>query len=657
MIFVSIAAYKDSELESTIQSLYDNADSPDGLSVHVLNQCDLSSLKPITFDYPNLHIYYYNYKDSRGVCWARNFLQELARSEEYFMQIDSHMRLAKGWDTKMIDYLEKCNARNPILSYYPAPYDKNGIVNSNLIINTIRGIGYSGSISSSGTGGLGKAACDLWNGKDLPMIGETSAAGFLFGPSDLLNDFTYDTDLYWNYEETDQTLHLWLNGWQFFGLPECLIWHKYKTDITTPPHFTENANANSWQNKGDQIGAAKLKGEYLQGTDETYKRKLSTFCNLYNVDFTEKKRLPKENKDLLVVVPYRDREQHLAEWLERVPSFLKEKGFTYDVFICELEQGGVWNAGMVCNSLVNFYQKHNYKYLYISHVDIFPTGQFILPSKGTYYHNLGDMGSCLMHLEDFFKAKGYPNTCWRWGGEDDILYSRLNSTGLQKLCALQAGWTFDDKYQNHNRKFDGVDYGLTYRSTLEAFNYGKTGSVHDVNKSSYTSDVELIGENIYKAQVKLFTVAPSDYENENLLLVYTDSLSDCMPLMKSALLYSAYNYDITFICYEEKVEVDKVLLESHGAKVLYADSIEAAFRERSYKKTLFLTQTDVIVTSTLFEKLVEGINPIKKLNIRTLTSGVSYKNIRQQADCDIIINYSVTDQYQQIVSNYEKLFY
>ena len=59
-------------------------------------------------------------------------------------------------------------------------------------------------------------------------------------------------------------------------------------------------------------------------------------------------------KDLLIVVPYRNREEHLKEFLENAPKYFDKQNIEYDILICELDQTGDWNAGLCVNSTINF---------------------------------------------------------------------------------------------------------------------------------------------------------------------------------------------------------------------------------------------------------------------------------------------------------------
>ena len=104
-IFISIASYRDLELPKTVNSLYQNADNPEDLVFGIVNQ-DARN-KHATFPHlkDQLRTNNIHYKDAKGAGYARKLAMELYDNEDYFFQVDSHMRFAKGWDTKLKNML------------------------------------------------------------------------------------------------------------------------------------------------------------------------------------------------------------------------------------------------------------------------------------------------------------------------------------------------------------------------------------------------------------------------------------------------------------------------------------------------------------------------------------------------------------------------
>lgn len=95
-IFISIACYRDPELEKSIKDCIDKAKFPENLYFGVCWQKDNEVLSK---SYDNVRIYECSWKDSRGACWARSLIQkQLYNNERYYLQLDSHHRFIENWD-------------------------------------------------------------------------------------------------------------------------------------------------------------------------------------------------------------------------------------------------------------------------------------------------------------------------------------------------------------------------------------------------------------------------------------------------------------------------------------------------------------------------------------------------------------------------------
>jgi len=123
-MYISIASYRDSFLQSTIDSAFCNADNPENLIVG----CFISVLK----EDPDANKFIisndYNGRVKSEVITAGDFfsvtkcrnkaLQWLLPSHEYVLQIDSHTRFEQGWDSKLINSYKQTNNDKCILSCY-----------------------------------------------------------------------------------------------------------------------------------------------------------------------------------------------------------------------------------------------------------------------------------------------------------------------------------------------------------------------------------------------------------------------------------------------------------------------------------------------------------------------------------------------------------
>ena len=71
-------------------------------------------------DPPSILIENIWHEDAKNVYHARRMIQRHYKGETYQMQIDSHHRVAKDWDTKFIKMLHSCDAGEySVISIYP----------------------------------------------------------------------------------------------------------------------------------------------------------------------------------------------------------------------------------------------------------------------------------------------------------------------------------------------------------------------------------------------------------------------------------------------------------------------------------------------------------------------------------------------------------
>lgn len=159
------------------------------------------------------------------------------------------------------------------------------------------------------------------------------------------------------------------------------------------------------------------------------------------------------NKKLAVIIPYRDRADHLAEFLRRFPIEVnkgREIPIEYGIFVIEQSNDKLFNRGKLNN--VGFaLTKDAYDYFCFHDVDMMPIdADYSYPAIPT--HLASDVsqfrsrypereglayptffgGVVLFNKYDFIEVNGYSNEYWGWGGEDDdLLFRILIRTQLQ----------------------------------------------------------------------------------------------------------------------------------------------------------------------------------------------------------------------------------
>ncbi len=144
---------------------------------------------------------------------------------------------------------------------------------------------------------------------------------------------------------------------------------------------------------------------------------------------------------LAIIVPYRDRPDHLRQFVPHMRRYLRDAKLTeYTIHVVEQSFGKPFNRGAIKNigfkladPCADYVCFHDVDYLPIkadySWVDC-PT---LLISKGTILtENMNTFFGAVVAFSktDFTKINGYPNAYWQWGFEDQELHERCILTGL-----------------------------------------------------------------------------------------------------------------------------------------------------------------------------------------------------------------------------------
>jgi hypothetical protein len=158
---------------------------------------------------------------------------------------------------------------------------------------------------------------------------------------------------------------------------------------------------------------------------------------------------------LSVVIPFRDRGEHLHQLLPRLTATLTEQRITHRVIVVEQEPGGLFNRGKLLNIGIH-HAAAGTDYYCLHDVDAVPiVANYRCPSQplrlmNTVRGSNGDSqrtnhyfsGAISLRKEQVFAANGYSNEYWGWGKEDDDFFFRLLLAGF--LCFYDTQGIFDD---------------------------------------------------------------------------------------------------------------------------------------------------------------------------------------------------------------------
>lgn len=227
-IFVSIAAFRDPECQKTLVDLFEKAARPERVHVGLIRQHDpvedaaWLALQPERRG--QVRELSFHWRDGLGVCWARFLAQALWRGEDYFLQIDSHMRFEPGWDEILIADLAGCPTADAVIAAAPPPYLTPGDTLSDLFPGVLRTDGFEPSGALRFTGLWLPAPLERY--VRMPFL----LAGCLFAPGRLIAEIPYDPYAAFSTEEVSYALRLFTHGWDIYAAPRRSIWHQYKRD-------------------------------------------------------------------------------------------------------------------------------------------------------------------------------------------------------------------------------------------------------------------------------------------------------------------------------------------------------------------------------------------------------------------------------------------
>jgi hypothetical protein len=231
-IFISIASYRDPELEHTIKSAMDNADNPTQLNFGIVHQGTGSEMPDLSW-INNKKIISMHPRDAMGVGFARSKAMELYSGEDYFLQIDSHIQFVSGWDTKLISQLKMAQKKSKnnkiIISAFPGMYIRES--NRAEIIGFHKGneMTYPCKqvLSRRKTGAWASLRVEFQSKDNIPEESNTVLAGFVFTTGNIIKEIPYDPEISFFGEELCFAARAWTGGWDIYSPKEFILYHFY----------------------------------------------------------------------------------------------------------------------------------------------------------------------------------------------------------------------------------------------------------------------------------------------------------------------------------------------------------------------------------------------------------------------------------------------
>ena len=143
-----------------------------------------------------------------------------------------------------------------------------------------------------------------------------------------------------------------------------------------------------------------------------------------------------------VIVPYRDRYEHLLKFKMLIQAKLHEAKIPYELIVVEQDDSQSFNRGKLLNIGFQEAERLGCDYVVFHDVDMVPKKVDYSYADYPIHLATSDIpfeeyfgGITMFPMEDFKKINGFSNRYWGWGFEDDDLLHRCKIKGI-KLAEL-----------------------------------------------------------------------------------------------------------------------------------------------------------------------------------------------------------------------------
>jgi len=256
-IFISIASYRDSNVTATVEDIYKKAFIPERIFCGVLLQNEMENEHealhldniPLHF-HQNIRVKYISYTQARGPLYARQIIiKELYKNEDYYFQIDSHMKFRLNFDQLLIDELFMLS-KNSIITFYPPPYNDDiftNLTSTNIYLPDKYVSNMKDYILYNRDNRILQMKGILLPSSIIPLESPYCAAGFLFGSKDILKYYPMEHYEYLFHGEEILLVFKLKPHFHFYSPTKNIASHIYYRH--NQPKFWNDHINNNWDTK------------------------------------------------------------------------------------------------------------------------------------------------------------------------------------------------------------------------------------------------------------------------------------------------------------------------------------------------------------------------------------------------------------------------
>ena len=238
-IFVCIASYRDKQLERTVCSVIENAEHPELIDIWILNQLNFKEDKNCVISevekYPQISQSLIDYRESKWCCWARNYVYEnFFKNQKFILQLDSHCRVSKNWDTELKNMWKWLNDKKAVISHYAMPFWDDEIFRNDYF-SKFKVLKFFDNSPIPFLEGF-----TSWEFPERPVKVAFMAWWFVFWPWKMIREVPYDPYLYFYWEESVYAARLWTSWYNIYAPNKTLVWHYFEKSDNRPRHWNDN---------------------------------------------------------------------------------------------------------------------------------------------------------------------------------------------------------------------------------------------------------------------------------------------------------------------------------------------------------------------------------------------------------------------------------
>jgi hypothetical protein len=230
-IFIQIASYRDPQLLPTLKDCIAKAKYPQNLRFSIAWQHSKDDEWDTLDDYitdSRFKILDIDYRDSEGVCWARNLVQSLYVNEAYTLQLDSHHRFVENWDVILIDMVKDLQAKGyakPLITAYIPSFDPDNDPDAR--VKEPWKMTFDRYIPEGAVFFLPAAFDPKIDNIDEPLMGRYYSAHFAFSLGSFAKEVKHDPYYYFHGEEINIAVRAFTYGYDIFYPNKVICWHEY----------------------------------------------------------------------------------------------------------------------------------------------------------------------------------------------------------------------------------------------------------------------------------------------------------------------------------------------------------------------------------------------------------------------------------------------